>query len=248
MEDNNREESQNNSKDTFDDPNEIHGPFYDDSGKRISFKEWFFGGDPVKKREISGPFLNDISYKNFRTVLIIAIFMTIITIYHKSTGVRLYISTIDNFSNFESSIQTIFRGFFSLFIHADFGHLTSNLVLLVPFGWLLKNYFGYVAFPVIAIMGGVITNILTIFFYKQNYYETSLVGASGMVYAMVSQWTLLYLRWDKRYSIGERLLRALGVIMMLLIPTQYSPTTSYLAHGIGFAVGVICALPFLKDD
>jgi rhomboid protease GluP len=174
--------------------------------------------------------------------------MAYVTLYHNTFGFRFYISTSDNFSSVTASIETIIRAFGSLFIHADIGHLSSNLVLLIPFGWLLINYFGPLAFPVIAIIGGIITNIITIYIYKNDYYQTSLVGASGMAYAIVSQWIVLYLKWDRRYSLTERIIRSIGVAMMLLIPSQFSPKTSYLAHGVGFIVGIICALPFLRGS
>jgi rhomboid protease GluP len=127
----------------------------------------------------------------------------------------------------------------SLFTHADFGHLISNLPLLVVFGWLLRAYFGLVAFPFATIILGALANWMTLYFYSPHVY---LIGASGMVYGAVAIWVSLYLRYENRFTFKKKLLRAAGVLILLLFPQSYSPTTSYLAHGFGFLFGILAAV------
>lgn len=131
------------------------------------------------------------------------------------------------------------RLFTALFTHADIKHLLSNMPLFVVFGWLLRSYFGLLAFPLAAFLVGAVTNYATLYYYPEH---TRLIGASGVVYGLVGLWVTFYLRYEVRYSFRMKLFRVLGVSMVLLLPTTYSPTTSYLAHALGFLFGVLCAL------
>ena len=134
----------------------------------------------------------------------------------------------------------------ALFMHADWAHLLSNAPLFVFFGWLLRAYFGYLAFPVLAFVIGAGANLITICFYHAT---ARLMGASGMVYGMIALWLVLYVSHDEDDRLGKRVLRASAFASLMLLPRTYEQSTSYLAHGSGFMLGLICGLfclPFLK--
>jgi len=137
------------------------------------------------------------------------------------------------------------RLFTALFTHSDLKHLLSNMPLFVVFGWLLRNYFGLLAFPIAAFAVGALANYATLYYYPPH---IRLVGASGVVYGLVGLWITFYLRYEVRYSFRMKLFRAVGVSMVLLLPTTYSPTTSYLAHGFGFLFGIVFALALISTD
>ncbi|MGE0173279.1 MAG: rhomboid family intramembrane serine protease [Oligoflexales bacterium] len=130
----------------------------------------------------------------------------------------------------------------ALFVHSDLVHLLSNTPLLIIFGWLLYGFFGALAFPIAAIAVGTLANALTVAFYPP---EVWLIGASGMVYGMVGMWLTFYVALEKAYSVPMRIVRAVGFILVLLFPTTFEPTTSYLAHTFGFVLGVVAALVIL---
>lgn len=131
------------------------------------------------------------------------------------------------------------RLFTALFTHSDIKHLLSNLPLFLAFGWLLRTYFGFLAFPLAALAVGALANYATLYFYPPY---VRLIGASGIVYGLVGLWITFYLRYEVRYGFGMKLFRVLGFSMVLLFPTAYSPTTSYSAHAFGFAFGILFAL------
>jgi rhomboid protease GluP len=136
------------------------------------------------------------------------------------------------------------RALTSVAVHADAVHLLSNGPLFVFFGWLLNAYFGAGVFPLAAVCSGVLATIITVGVYDP---QIRLVGASGMVYAMAALWLVLYIRYDYDRPPGLRVLRAVGFALAMLAPTTYNPTTSYLAHGVGFFLGLAAAfilLPF----
>jgi rhomboid protease GluP len=134
----------------------------------------------------------------------------------------------------------------ALFMHSDGLHLISNLPLLILFGTFLYEYFGFMAFPVIPLIIGLISNGFTIIFYQDSIH---LLGASGMIYGMVSLWLVLYIYHDTDHSIMMRIFRSTGFTLIMLFPETYNPSTSYLAHASGFTTGLISGiliLPFIK--
>jgi len=127
----------------------------------------------------------------------------------------------------------------SIFVHAHFYHFLANLPLFIIFSLLLRNYYGILAFPVVSLFLGVCTNAITIFFYKKT---SKLVGASGMIYAMAALWLIWYVRYEKNQKTGKKVLRICGFIFVILLPSTYSPRTSYLAHSVGFILGILVAI------
>ena len=129
----------------------------------------------------------------------------------------------------------------SLFAHKDIAHLTANGPMLVLFGWLLRHYFGLKAFPFVAVLCGVASNLVTIKMYEP---AQRLLGCSGMNFALVALWLVLYIRFDTGRKMPRRLVHALGFAMAMLLPTEYEANVSYLAHASGFAAGVLAGLVF----
>lgn len=127
------------------------------------------------------------------------------------------------------------RALTALFTHADEGHLASNLLPLMFFGWLLYGYFGPLFFPVLPIALGIASNVITTSLYHP---DVALVGASGMVYAMMGLWLMLYWRFDRGRPWAERTLRMAGFILMMVVPQGTDPQTSVLAHASGFLLGL----------
>jgi rhomboid protease GluP len=127
----------------------------------------------------------------------------------------------------------------ALFVHKDMGHLLSNTPLFLVFGYFLRGFFGIFVFPVAALIAGILANYCTILFYPP---DVRLLGASGMVYAMVAMWIVFYLQFEIGLKWRIRVLRALGVSLLLLFPTTFQPEVSYLAHGFGFVMGLLIGL------
>lgn len=124
----------------------------------------------------------------------------------------------------------------ALFTHSDMDHLASNTPLFLIFGWFLHAYFGWLAFPLGALVVGMLSNLATIGLMGPG---GRLVGASGMLYGMVALWLMLYVKFDVQHPVPVRIFRAIAVSLLLLFPTTFHPTTSYTAHATGFAIGVV---------
>ncbi len=70
-----------------------------------------------------------------------------------------------------------------------------------------------------------------------------MIGASGVVFWMGGAWLALYVMIEVRRTLKQRLLRALGVGLLLFFPSEaFDPQVSYLTHAVGFAMGLVSGL------
>lgn len=124
----------------------------------------------------------------------------------------------------------------ALFSHSDLGHLLSNSGLFFVFGLLLSGYFGLFLFPVMALFWGGLTNGVVV---GTSSPEMHLIGMSGVVYWMGGLWLTLYFLLSRHLSVTQRVLRSLGVALMIFMPSEaFNPSISYKAHAVGFGFGV----------
>ncbi|MEO0336539.1 MAG: rhomboid family intramembrane serine protease, partial [Pseudomonadota bacterium] len=131
--------------------------------------------------------------------------------------------------------------FTATLIHADFGHLLSNSYMLLIFSYFVYGYFGSIAFPFGSFILAGLVNVLTVLTMPP---ETGLLGASGLVYLLGGFWLTSYFFIQRQHTLLPRLIRVLGIALMVFFPTTFVPTTSYMAHAIGFAVGSVFAVTF----
>lgn len=124
------------------------------------------------------------------------------------------------------------------FAHGDLDHLLSNSLMLLFLSYFVYSFYGLGVFVLSFFMGSFI-NLATIYYLGG---DSTLVGASGVVYLLWGFWLALYVAIQKNLSVPSRLLRVGAIFLVLLIPTTYSPSTSYFAHYFGFFLGVISAI------
>jgi rhomboid protease GluP len=127
------------------------------------------------------------------------------------------------------------RAFTTTLLHADLNHLAHNAFFFTGLAALLHNYFGLWVFPVLSLFVGGIINLICLYFYPPQVF---LVGVSGVIYFMASFWLVLYLLIERRQTVKVRFLHAFAVSLIFLFPEAFQPETSYLAHGMGFVIGL----------
>ena len=128
-------------------------------------------------------------------------------------------------------------------VHADLRHFLSNALLFTFFAYLLYGYFGFWIYPVSVLVLGTLTNYGSLLTYAGNIH---LVGASGVVYLMAGFWLTLYVLIQRTRSLPKRLLHAVGIGLIILVPTNLSPEVSYRTHVIGCALGVMAAIGYFQ--
>lgn len=130
------------------------------------------------------------------------------------------------------------RLFTAVFAHADLDHLLSNSLMLLFLSYFVTSFYGWKVFLYLFFCGGLI-NAATVSWIGG---DGLLVGASGVVYCLWGFWLSLYVLIAKKYTLINRLFRVGAIFLVLLIPTTYSPSTSYFAHYFGFCLGAFSGI------
>ena len=128
-------------------------------------------------------------------------------------------------------------------IHADLTHFLSNAILFALFTFLLYGYFGFWVFPVAVVALGSLTNYLSLLTYSEN---VQLIGASGLVYLMAAFWLTTYVLVERTHPLKRRVLVAMGIALIVLVPSNLSPGVSYRTHAIGCGIGIVVALGYFQ--
>lgn len=131
------------------------------------------------------------------------------------------------------------RAFTTTLLHGDLNHLAHNAFFLLGLSTLLHSYFGFWVFPVLSFIAGGIINLIALSYYPPHVH---LVGVSGVIYFMASFWLTSYMLIERRQKPFSRFNHAIGVTLIFLFPQVFQPEVSYLAHGLGFALGIPLAL------
>lgn len=127
-------------------------------------------------------------------------------------------------------------------IHGDLMHLLSNLPAFVFLSFFLHLYFGSWIFPWAVWMGAALVHYLTLQFMPSG---STLVGASGALYLMAGFWAVMFMALERSKSVLRRLINVLAIGLIFLFPASYRANVSYLAHGLGLAVGIFMGLIYL---
>lgn len=209
--------------------------------------------EPIHAAKPDAPVLADTSYQVLRETWLTrnprpdAFFVTMLTtLVLVLVSLCLQVGVGISKDLFSASGESVFgrheywRLWTTIFAHADLGHLLSNTYLFFILGFFLYGYFGWTVFPAAALLGGAVANWLVIPTYDP---KITLIGASGVVYWMGGAWLTLYYLLSRQKNWMHRLVRTLGVAILLFMPAEsFEPSISYRTHLAGFAVGTVSGL------
>lgn len=136
--------------------------------------------------------------------------------------------------------------FFAPLIHADFSHLFSNSIPFLASGMLLLLFFKRVAFPAFAWMY-ILTGLLTWLVARNTNESGGLlyhIGASGVVYAMVSFIFFAGVFVRNKVTIALSLVMILSYSGMLQGLSPHQVGISWEGHLMGGLVGVLLAVAY----
>ncbi len=126
-------------------------------------------------------------------------------------------------------------------VHANLVHLAANLPFVVFFGYLLYGYFGVLVYPTAMLPLTAVGILLSLLTYPP---QVTLIGASGLVYLMLGYWLVLYALIERTLPLKKRLLRVVGIAVIVLIPTTVQPEVSYRTHFIACGLGIIAGTAY----
>ncbi len=130
----------------------------------------------------------------------------------------------------------------STFIHGSLTHFLSNSMMLFILSLVTVSFYGHIFTTLYILCSGTLINYITLMSHANQ--ETSLVGASGVIFCLWGFWLILFFFLERQRTVLSRILRIGAVFFVLLVPTSYDPSTSYRAHYIGFFIGVIVGLVY----
>lgn len=160
--------------------------------------------------------------------------LTLVTVlgwYFPSFGAELPVSGHDVFE-----FGQWWRPWTACFAHADVAHLLSNLVLFVIFGRFLCGHFGNWLFPFWAFVIGGFANLCVLKTYPP---EMNVLGASGVVNVLGGVWLALFFLISRQYRMPGRIVRTLGVALLLFAPQEFRPEVAERVHAAGLGLGLI---------
>ena len=134
----------------------------------------------------------------------------------------------------------IWRAVTALFLHADLGHLISNLTTGIVFLGIAMAEYGAGSALLASTAAGAFANLAALLFRAAPYHG---LGASGMVLAalgLVAVRTFRIRDWAR--SREMTMARGLLASMFLFILHGFNPASDVLVHSLGFVFGIILGL------
>jgi uncharacterized protein len=135
----------------------------------------------------------------------------------------------------------------SMFLHVEFFHIFSNMLVLFFFGRIVNKLLGRWKFLAIYLIGGLAGNLLFLWIGPQN---SLAYGASGAVYAIAG--TLVVLMPTMRVALWGIIPMPLWIFAiiflgLLSVPPFAGPNIAWQAHLGGLAVGLIAGLIYKRQ-
>jgi membrane associated rhomboid family serine protease len=135
----------------------------------------------------------------------------------------------------------------SMFAHADFFHIFSNMLVLFFFGRIVYKVMGGWRFLLVYFIGGIAGNLLYLWIGPSS---SIALGASGAVYAIAG--TLVVLMPNMRVALWGIIpmplwIFAIVFLGLLSIPPFAGPNIAWQAHMGGLVVGLAAGLIFKRQ-
>lgn len=134
-----------------------------------------------------------------------------------------------------------YRMFTCLFLHFGITHLLNNMVMLGALGWNLELEIGKVRFVIIYFAGGMIGNIVSLFYDLTLEQPAVSAGASGAIFGLMG--ALLYVVIANRGRLGR--LSGRGMLVMVVLSLYFGLTSTGVdnfAHIGGLVSGFLLAV------
>lgn len=193
----------------------------------------------IIKKEFIKNYLTNPHYKNGITTSFFLLSLCLIfSLFYWDASQDIYKYLSANYNNVFGKNE-YWRLLTTTLVHANLKHLLSNSLMLYILTYFVTSFYGSFISIFVSLLASMITNGIVLTIYRG---DITLVGASGVVYYLWGFWLILYMLLQRHLSLTRRILQVGTVFLVLLIPTEFSPSTSYLAHYVGFLIGIFFGL------
>ena len=172
--------------------------------------------------------LNSPVILTFTLISVVSLILGLIT---KGASTRLV------FSVYRSSLRspmTYLRFFTHVFGHANLSHLAGNLMMILVIGPMLEERYGAGPLIVMILLTALVTGVIHFIFFQ----STALLGASGVVFAMILLASMTGIR-DREIPITFILVTVLYLGQQIYEGFFASDNVSQLTHIIGGVIGAV---------
>lgn len=133
------------------------------------------------------------------------------------------------------------RVIYSMFLHADFEHLVSNMFILLFLGMMIEKAVGHVRFIFFYFFSGICGNLVSLYF--KSITETSIgsIGASGAIFGLEGVLLALVLLWGEKLE-DVTLVRVLFMVGYSVYAGLLEQNIDNAAHVGGLLTGFLWAV------
>lgn len=131
-----------------------------------------------------------------------------------------------------------YRLFTAMFLHANFNHLISNMLVLFFAGGEVERKTGTLSFFIMYIVTGLCGNLLSVLAGVRQHEARMSLGASGAVFGMLGVLAVQTLLNRKRLQRGSPLRLGFGIGLSLYAGWS-TPGIDQMAHVGGFIAGLL---------
>ena len=148
-------------------------------------------------------------------------------------------------SRFEFRSENILAGFdyyrliSSMFLHADFEHLFSNMLILFFVGANVEYDLGHIPYLILYFFAGIAGNLLSMAYDAITLEFVPSIGASGAVFGIIGAVAIIVLFGRKNLRKGSNLLMRLGLMIVLSLYNGFTASNIDNAAHIGGLLGGI---------
>ena len=138
-----------------------------------------------------------------------------------------------------------YRIYTSMFLHADAGHLFSNMLVLYAVGGMLERHLGRVRYAVLYVLAGTGAAAASVWYQLRIGSTVGSIGASGAVYGLIGALLLFVIAGKGRFE-SVTLTRILLCIAYSLYGGFMAEHIDNAAHIGGFVCGFILAALLMR--
>jgi membrane associated rhomboid family serine protease len=128
-----------------------------------------------------------------------------------------------------------------IFLHANWGHLFSNMIGLVFFGTVVEQILGSRKFILYYLLMGIVAGIVQILFSPVG---ASAIGASGAIFGLVTMAFMMQPKMKFLFGIPFKIIFYLMIIAEIYGMVQQSDMIGHTAHLVGVLVAITL---FIKE-
>ncbi|TFF87654.1 MAG: rhomboid family intramembrane serine protease [Promethearchaeota archaeon] len=126
----------------------------------------------------------------------------------------------------------------SMFLHADFMHIFSNMIALLIFGATVENNYSKIEYLLIYFISGLIGNLFSLLLLPMNSIS---LGASGAIFGLIGAAFILFTME------GDKTIIFLGLLYLIyFIVASLAPGINLWAHLFGLIGGLIFGYVIIK--